>query len=129
VNQNTWNIRTVKNKDGHPTTLYTYGLATCTALRFTMGSKKFLTHLSSETDIGPIVDDILDHARRVTYIKNIKISRGIGGNASNTIEVYHPSDMSFKKAMAILRELERTGKKLEKEPEIEHVCYAEVASV
>ena len=129
VNQNTWNIRTVKNKDGHPTTLYTYGLATCTALRFTMGSKKFLTHLSSETDIGPIVDDILDHARRVTYIKNIKISRGIGGNASNTIEVYHPSDMSFKKAMAILRELERAGKKLEKEPEIEHVCYAEVASV
>jgi len=129
VNQNTWNIRTLKNKDGHPTKLYTYGLASCTALGFTMGSKKFLTHLSSETDIGPIVDDILEHARRVTYIKNIKISRGIGGDASNTIELYHPSDSSFKKATTILRRLERAGKKLEKKLEIEDVCYAEIVSI
>jgi len=124
VPQNTWKIRTVNN-----TKLYTYGLASCTALSFTMGSKKFLTHLSSETNIKPIIDDILKYSTRVTYIKNIKITRGIGGDASDTITHYYPSDTSFKKAKTILRTLERAGKKLEKEPEIEDVCYAEIASV
>lgn len=124
VNQNTWKIRTLNN-----TKLYTYGLASCTALGFTMGSKKFLTHLSSETDIEPIIDDILKQSTRITYIKNIKISCGIGGNASDTIELCDPSGTSLKLAKRILRALKDAGKKIEKEPEIEDVCYAEIISL
>jgi hypothetical protein len=124
VPQNTWNIRTVNN-----TKLYTHGLASCTALSFTMGSKKFLTHLSSETNIEPIIADILKHSTRVTIIKNIKISCGIGGNASNNIEWCDPSGTSLKLAKEILRTLKKAGKQIEKEPEIEDVCYAEITSV
>jgi transposase-like protein len=52
VNQNTFRI-VEKNQ-----TLYTSGLATCTALTMVIGTKKFLTHLSASTKIEKIIGHI-----------------------------------------------------------------------
>jgi hypothetical protein len=52
VNQNTFRI-VEKNQ-----TLYTSGLATCTALTMVIGTKNFLTHLSASTKIEKIIGHI-----------------------------------------------------------------------
>lgn len=120
VEQNTWQLQH-KNVP-----LYTYGLATCTALQFTLGSKKFLAHLSSETDVAPIVKDILQKTPTATHIKNIQFSCGTGGNACDTVELYEPSKTSYEKAKLILRSLRKHGKILDGPIKKEDVCYAEI---
>ena len=128
VNQDEYTISPLTTINGKTIKLYTLGLATCTALGFTIGNKKVLTHLSSQTDIKPIIKDILEQTKHDKYVKNITISCGIGGDVCDKIKLYNPSSTSFKLAKNILRKLKHAGKIIDT-IKIEYVCYAEIIEI
>lgn len=74
-------------------TLSTDGIAMCSGLSMTIGNKKFLAHLDAETNIEPIVDEIIKTLSEQdidTTISNVNIYAGKMG-----------SDFTVKKAKEI----------------------------
>ena len=102
--------------------IYTYGLATCSALSLNIGKKQFLTHLSSNTDIRPIIQALRAELRGGAPITNVKIFAGVGSNITERILLNDPSQASLALAYKILDAL-RVPRESAK---VESVCYAEI---
>jgi hypothetical protein len=99
--------------------LYTYGLATCTALGFNLGNNQFLTHISAGTNVDTIIEAVLSSNKKPT---NVEIWSGVGDDAKADILLNNPSGRSLKKVYTITDALgiKRTDIK------VHNVCYAEI---
>lgn len=107
---------------------YTSGLASCVAIQFTMGDAEFLAHISAMTNMGPIVLSIIKHNPEKSPITDIKIWKGIGGDKTNGIEVFHPSLKALENVYLLLSVLssEEVGIQVVGPIEEYNVCYAEI---
>lgn len=103
--------------------LYTFGLATCSALSLHIGEKQFLTHLSSSTEIEPIIQALrAELATSSAPITNVKIFSGVGSNKTERIVLNDPSQASLSLAFEILDALRVPRESVK----VESVCYAEI---
>jgi len=116
VEQDTFKI--TMTKDGP---LYTYGLATCTALGFKLGSRQFLTHISADTDIRPIIESV-KAAIGKSKITDVKIWSGLGDHRNAEILLNDPSNTSSAMALEITRALGVKDANIK----WENVCFAEI---
>jgi len=113
VEQNNFQI----NNNGKP--LYTYGLATCTALGFKLGTKQFLAHVSTGTDVEKIIKSVKSHKKIPT---DVKVWTGVGDSLNSDFHLNNPSGRSLKLVYKITDALgiNRT------DIEFEDVCFAEI---
>jgi hypothetical protein len=99
--------------------LYTYGLATCTALGFKLENKQFLAHISAGTNVDIIIKEVLSLNKKPT---EVEIWTGVGDDAKGNILLNNPSERSLKKVYTITDAL---GIK-RKDIKVHDVCYAEI---
>lgn len=101
--------------------LYTYGLATCTALGFNLGNLQFLTHVSTATDVDEIIRVLQPFVSKVKP-KNVRIWTGVGDDAEGVYLLNDPSGRSLKLVQKITNALGIDYKDIK----IEKVCFAEI---
>jgi hypothetical protein len=103
----------------------TYGLATCTALSMVIGKQRFLAHISAQTDVVPMIMEIVKtiKAEKVRPTE-VKVWTGLGGSSNNADPVLKnsPSFYSLNNVERILSVLEIPLESIH----IEDSCFAEV---
>jgi len=103
----------------------TYGLATCTALSMVIGKQRFLAHISAQTDVVPMIMEIVKtiKAEKVRPTE-VKVWTGLGGSSNNADPLLKnsPSFYSLNNVERILSVLEIPLESIH----IEDSCFAEV---
>ena len=125
VNQNSFNLYSKKRSRKKR---YTSGLASCVAIQFTMGDAEFLAHISAMTDMGSIVLSVIKHNPEKSPITDIKIWKGIGGDKSNDMELFHPTLKALENVYLLLSVLssEEVGMQVVGPIQESNVCFAEI---